>query len=791
MRGDLANSSAKAESNNGCLTNVLGLQKNSADYLKKITTWGFFVILSSCGVKSTQSLSLQDLANSKVPSAVDADRTFETDEGEELRVVSRAVFEQLVSEGQVKKLKSASNESNQLLVALPKKMMGKKHYFGAVITKTDDQTNEQYGGLKLTDLPPLHVYPRIEKNQKGESALVLVGCSQNCKSNEKGNEEISAFPISGEDSDKVYVDFSKIGSDLNLVEIFDPFGQYLHLKGISAKTVEVSYTASTLQFDVEALMEEMPVNFEIAKLLGVPNLQKNVQKSSKAKQVKFTSRWYLKRSFKDNNFQPQVPTDGIGYFLTDRFQTPHIIKHPYLGKDGKLLNVHYFIKNVPEEFKASFQQAFEDWNDLFQDKLGVRLLTYEFVNAGDPLAETLTPGDVRVHVLEWDLVNRAPYGGLGPSIVDQETGSIISSNVLIQGPAVVEIYSKWFQVNREAQALEDSGLADRAAEVLREGRNEAFEELNALQKGPRFQLALNGKYLFRVNAQDPRLQDKAATKLDFETVPANTTYEEYMFGYFREMVAHELGHNMGLRHNFRGNLFASSGLEVGRQSASIMEYLGRAYRHKDRISEYDHMAINYGYKFVEPARRDMFCTDENVYDPARHRGSAECSRDDAENDPYTFFLRRFVRVRDLFIGSGNAEAPVWTKDDIMPHFAKYADGVLSYGESAQRSMESWIRFFALPGRPQKDVAAVKQFVVSSLEKVACEAGVEESLKQTKSPEAAQVALDNLKEFRRQVQGRVKLFLGESYASQIKCVQPVVPVPLQDDPDDPNFIAHSL
>lgn len=790
MRGVLANGSAKAESNSGCFNNGLRLQINCADNLKKIATWGFLAILTSCGGKSLQSPSLQELANSKVPSVVEADKTFETDEGDELRVVSRAVFEQLVSEGQVIKLKSTSGDANQLLVALPKTIVGKKHYFGAVITKTDDLANEQYGGLKLTDLPPLHVFPRIDKNKKGESVLLLEGCPQNCKPNFQEREAISAFPISGEDKDKIYVDFSKIGSDLNLVEIFDPYGQYLHLRGVSAKTVEVSYSASTLEFDVEGIMEEMPATLEIAGFFGVPNLRQ-VQTKSKAKQVKFTTRWYLKKSFKDVNFKPQVPTDGVGYFLTERFETPHVIKHPYLAKNGKTQNVHYFIKNVPEEFKASFQQAFEDWNDLFQDKLGVRLLTYEFVNANDPLAETLTPGDVRVHILEWDLLNRAPYGGLGPSIADQETGSILSSNVLIQGPAVVEIYSKWFQVNREAQALEDSGLFDRAAEVLREGRNEAFEELTSSQKGPRFQLALNGKLLFRVNAQDPRLQDNVATKLDFETIPEGVSYEEYMFGYFREMVAHELGHNMGLRHNFRGNLFASSGLEVGRQSASIMEYLGRTYRHKDRISEYDHMAINYGYKFVDPARRDMFCTDENVGDIARHRGSAECSRDDAENDPYTYFVRRFARVRDLYIGAGTTEAPLWTKDDIKPHFAKYSDGILAYGESAQRSMETWIRFFALPGRPQKDVAAVKQFVTSTLSNVACEAGVEETLKQTKSPEAAQVALTNLNDFRKQVQDRLKLVLGDSFSSQINCVKSAVPAPLQDDPDDPNFIAQGL
>jgi hypothetical protein len=187
----------------------------------------------------------------------------------------------------------------------------------------------------------------------------------------------------------------------------------------------------------------------------------------------------------------------------------------------------------------------------------------------------------------------------------------------------------------------------------------------------------------------------------------------------------------------------------------------------------------------------MFCTDENVYDPARHRGSAECSRDDAENDPFTFFLRRFVRVRDLYIGAGTSEAPVWTKDDIKPHLGKYLDGVLSYGESAQRSMESWIRFFALPGRPQKDVAAVKQFVTNSLVSVACETGVEEALKQGKSSEAAQQALVNLNDFRKQVQDRLKLVLGETYSTQVNCVKGTVPAPLQDDPDDPNFIAHSL
>ncbi len=742
--------------------------------LNKVNVLGVALLAlttSACSKSTSNSPTLAELNASRVNAAVDADRAFDTGDGE-LRVISRARFEELVRNGQVRRSNPDADAQTpeELLIGFPKSALGKEHYFGGVVTKTDDKEDETRGGLKLTDLTPIHVYPnKIIDSQTQTPFLVFQGCVQNCKPGFTDRENIMGFPISGEDTDLVYLDFSKIGSDLNLVEMLDPDGEYLHLKGVSAETVQASYSHDTLLFDVLGLMEEMPAEAAVQKLLvGDAPL---VQAPGSAKQVTFTTRWYLKRRHTNANFKGQVATEGVGYFMTERFQTKKAQKHAHLDAQGAPVKTHYFVKNVPEEFKPIFKQALEDWNDTFEAKLGARILTYEFIDANDPLAEDVVAGDIRINVLEWDLVNKAGYGGLGPSIADQETGMMLSANTLVQGPEIVKIYTEWFQVNREAAALRDIGEEARADEILKDARNRLFEE-RVNQKGPRYALALNGQHKFNVNSQDPRLQDAAATKLDFEILPEGLTYEEYMTGYFRELVAHELGHNMGLRHNFRGNLFASDDNAEGKVSASIMEYMSRPYRHKNRIAKYDLMAIDYGYAFKAPEVKNMFCTDENVGNIERHVGSAECSRDDADNNPYAHHVGRFTRTRDLFIGKGNAETPVWPKDDILPHFTKYSDGILLYGESAERSMGTWVRFFEAEGRPEKNVAAVKAYVAKTLSDVVCEEGLEDALKAEKGADtdAAKIALENLNEFRKMTQERLSEVLGADLAAQVSCVE---------------------
>src|SRR5690606_21523257 len=142
----------------------------------------------------------------------------------------------------------------------------------------------------------------------------------------------------------------------------------------------------------------------------------------------------------------------------------------------------------------------------------------------------------------------------------------------------------------------------------------------------KLQVSIGSHLPFRMTAQMPPYMDPVDSKGDFVEVP-NVDYETYMDGYFQELISHEVGHNLGLRHNFRGNHGAADAKAEGNTSRSIMEYLGRPYRYLNRISAYDIMAIRYGYRGEKPTQKDWFCTDEDVALGSRKDLSAECSRD--------------------------------------------------------------------------------------------------------------------------------------------------------------------
>jgi FAD/FMN-containing dehydrogenase len=97
-----------------------------------------------------------------------------------------------------------------------------------------------------------------------------------------------------------------------------------------------------------------------------------------------------------------------------------------------------------------------------------------------------------------------------------------------------------------------------------------------------------------------------------------------------------------------------------------MEYLGRGFRYLNQISEYDLMAISYGYVGKKPEHLNWFCTDEDKAGSGKggEGNSAECSSDDATADPFGFFESRLASAVDKLVARGSAEAPEWTVADM-------------------------------------------------------------------------------------------------------------------------------
>src|SRR3712207_7536078 len=68
-----------------------------------------------------------------------------------------------------------------------------------------------------------------------------------------------------------------------------------------------------------------------------------------------------------------------------------------------------------------------------------------------------------------------------------------------------------------------------------------------------------------------------STLFPYTTLFRSMTYEKYMEGYMLEIVAHELGHNLGLRHNFKGNLGAYENNADPRSEEHTSELQSRQY----------------------------------------------------------------------------------------------------------------------------------------------------------------------------------------------------------------------
>jgi len=664
----------------------------------------------------------------------------------------RALAEEIApaAEGENGVVVPAVEEEPQLLLGFPIQLLGEYQMFGGVITAASDAENEDIGRLKLTDLPPLHVKPIVVRASETAYVMALMGCANQCS---EGSQLVPliTFPVVGVDekSQSVILDLAPLGKELNLLQMMDPEGEATHLTTKTSVTKAFDYSLSTLVFDVETTMvpvaeENEPITPEIAP--EPEGADVHTANASAVKETVFNVRWYLRLGSTFNPaFESRSAAPGVGFFMTDRSASSRITRfsRSVMGGLGQVSGpVNYYIKDVPKEYQAAFKSAFDKWNETFVKTTGAPIISYEFIDASDPRHALLIPGDIRYNIVAWDLVNKAPYGGLGPSIANQYTGETLSANVLIQGPSVVNIYTKWFDASTRANELRAAGNEDAADKLLAKTMREIRKSVPVSKAAKPFALKMGNRLDFRVTSQLPELSDPLFDeRLDFEEVPAGFTYPQYMEGYFHEMLAHELGHNLGLRHNFRGNLSDDNSHKPGSVSHSIMEYLGRGFRHINDISKYDVMAIAYGYLGTPVNQQGMYCTDEDVADADNLAGSPECSRDDATADPYGFFEARVAKAVKLLLEPGKNTAPVWTLKDLDKDLTTAVNGLALYAARAEATAASWTNFFNAD-RPT-DAKLVKAYTLSRLSAQVCSPKFAEIVAAKEGDEAKAKTLANI------------------------------------------------
>ncbi len=355
-------------------------------------------------------------------------------------------------------------------------------------------------------------------------------------------------------------------------------------------------------------------------------------------------------------------------------------KDPLADKSDPVKPVTFWIdRNVPTLYRETVRSAILEWNKAFE-KIGISNAIAVEQQADDAKFDTLDFGYASVR---W-MMNAEPlFGAIGPSHVDPRTGEILDADIGFEGMTARGVRGVRTQIlapSNVAGAASNSGpaafnffpLAEQQNQRQLQGQNQAQSEGFANHK--EHAMCLHAALAAEQLGYALDVLDAGA-----EMEPDSPVAQQFVQDYVKEAIMHEVGHALGLRHNFRASRAYTeaqlSDPEFTRAfgtAGSVMEYaavnLPRPGRSggtpfQTAIGPYDYWAIEYAYKpmpagaTAEVEKAELrriaarssepqlaFGTDEDNFfglDP-------ETMQMDLGADPVAFATKRLEIARDLF-----------------------------------------------------------------------------------------------------------------------------------------------
>ena len=362
-----------------------------------------------------------------------------------------------------------------------------------------------------------------------------------------------------------------------------------------------------------------PNNLEIESIFNFANGGKNsdVLPDSRGFTLKVH---YSLSELPKTKYQPRLADERVGYFLTayqdlskdERRDTfVRYINRWNLEKQDPTAAISppkkpivFWIDNaVPLEYRQSIKEGILMWNQAFlkagfKDAIQVQQM---------PDNATWDPADIRYNTIRW--INTVDgFFAMGPSRVNPLTGEILNADILIDGSFVRLLKNDYRQIIQPQNSQTSTSLSTLVnnGRLCGKGNQKSPKSLGNLSK-----LATDYDLCYGMEASNQLAFGSLAMSMLGNTTPSPEQLKDYIHQYLRLIITHEVGHTLGLRHNFRGSTLLSpeemNNPEITQtkgMTASVMDYIHpniapNGVKQGDyfpqQVGPYDEWVIEYGY----------------------------------------------------------------------------------------------------------------------------------------------------------------------------------------------------
>jgi len=345
---------------------------------------------------------------------------------------------------------------------------------------------------------------------------------------------------------------------------------------------------------------------------------------------------------KETGYRARIADDRVGYFITsikdysksakdDTRFVRYVNRWQIQKADAKLKLsppkdpiIFYIEKTVPVQYRRAVRDGILEWNKAFE-KIGISEAIVARQQTADNEFRDLDPEDVRYNFFRWITSDRA--FAMGPSRVDPRTGQILDADIIFDD-AMIRAYLQEHKlmIGESARArlspamrayLDRNPNVDPTRAELPADKASRDEVLAGLREREAMGLLEgNGQKacsLGRGILHQMSVAQLAGLALTGEEA-SDKWPEEFIDQIVKEIVMHEVGHTLGLRHNFKASSFRSvedmlkGDAAPVDSSGSVMDYNPvwvpddpkKPSRYlPGTIGPYDYWAIEYGYKPIE------------------------------------------------------------------------------------------------------------------------------------------------------------------------------------------------